>query len=223
MVLGEEEDPYAREEGVREGTRECLEALRDGVGLSLCILTRSPGILEDLDLIHAFPRAAVGIVVPSVGPRLVRRLEPGLPDPRARLSLLRRLVREGVSAGLELRPVFPGLGDRLGTLRRVAEAAADAGAEWFRVMGLRLAGDGRILDVVGRRYPGLARMYALRFGPEGEPPRIWESRLQSMAASLRMEAGLADRPFAFQAAGDRLVQLRLPLSGFGSAPGGGAL
>jgi DNA repair photolyase len=69
---------------------------------------------------------------------LHRALEPGVPTPRARLDLVRALADAGLSCGVFLAPVLPGLTDTTDHLDAAIGAIAEAGAAGVTVIPLHL-------------------------------------------------------------------------------------
>jgi len=89
-------------------TRALLEALREIPYEWGLISTRSPSILEDLDLLRAHhPRLEVGISVPSDLEEVRRRMDPKNPPVAARLETCRRLREAGVPVRLHVAPLQP--------------------------------------------------------------------------------------------------------------------
>lgn len=130
-------------------TRGCLEVcrrFRNPVG----ILTRSPLILRDLDLLqplHALGALSVGISLPILDPDLCRAIEPGAPTPAQRLAAIRTLSEAGISVGINIAPVIPGLNDR--QLPAILQACREAGARhaWMGLVSL----SGSVADVFTKR------------------------------------------------------------------------
>ncbi len=105
------------------------------------IITRSPLVTRDLDLLGELARwGAVRVVlsVPVLDADLARALEPGAPPPAARLDAIRALAHAGIPVGVSLAPLIPGLSDRM--LPQALEAAREAGAQWAFTGALRLPG-----------------------------------------------------------------------------------
>jgi DNA repair photolyase len=104
-------------------------------GLEVSITTRSPKIVDDLDLLVELDRrcsVSVDVTLASLDPFLVRRLEPGAPggaDARARLRMVARLAAEGIAVRLVCTPWRPGLNDGEPALRALVAAARQAGAQ----------------------------------------------------------------------------------------------
>ncbi len=159
------------------------------------LATRSPDVLRRIPALRE-SGTEVGIVIATLSPSLSAKLEPGAPSPRHRLELLSRLAAEGISAGLEICPVLPGITDRLITLRTMVQAAARCKATWVRAHGLRLPVSARssFFRFLRRERSGLVRRYRERYRGTAEPPRLWAEGLAAMMDELRVQAGLAFRP-----------------------------
>src|SRR2546421_8110149 len=88
VAIGAATDPYQPAEGRYKLTRACLEALRDA-GNPFHIITRSPMIVRDLDVLVAASRRASGSVTfsgPTVDEGGWKRTEPATAHPRPRLK-----------------------------------------------------------------------------------------------------------------------------------------
>jgi len=128
IALGTAEDPY---EPAAEG-KSPLAALRQHEGLEVSVITRSPEILRDLDLLVDLDRrcsVAVGMVLAALDPFLVRRLEPQAAEPKARLRAVARLAAEGIAVRIVCAPLRFGLNDTERALRPLFAAAREAGAQ----------------------------------------------------------------------------------------------
>jgi DNA repair photolyase len=130
VSLGTVEDPYTPSLADVDG-RSPLAALAGSEGLEVSVITRSPEILRDLDLLVDLDRrcsVTVDMVLAAVDPFLVRRLEPGAPEPKARLRAVARLAAEGIAVRVVCTPLRPGLNDKESALRPLFAAAREAGA-----------------------------------------------------------------------------------------------
>lgn len=149
VLLGSATDPYQPLEARFGLTRACLEVFerhRNPVAL----ITRSPRILRDLDLLASLARhGAVGVSVsiPIADRQTCRALEPGAPSPDSRFEAIARLTEAGVPVAVSLAPLIPGLGDASipETLRRAREAGATAA--WCALLRL----PGSVAEVFPRR------------------------------------------------------------------------
>jgi len=134
VFLSSASDPYQPVEARYGVTRRCLEVLlRHGYPVS--ILTRSPLILRDIDLLKNFERVRVGMSITSVP---VRRYEPGVPPLQRRIDTLRKLSKGGISTWVSLAPVIPGI--VLIDLDELFEELSSAGVSSVSFGVLRFAG-----------------------------------------------------------------------------------
>src|SRR6266852_4709318 len=101
VFLSSASDPYQPVEAKYGLTRRCLESLRRH-GFPVSILTRSPLVLRDLDLLRTFAHIRVGMSITSVPDR---RYEPGVPPLQRRLDTLRKLGEAGIRTWVSLAPV----------------------------------------------------------------------------------------------------------------------
>jgi DNA repair photolyase len=105
VFLSSASDPYQPVEAKYGITRRCLQVLlRNGFPVS--ILTRSPLVLRDLELIKKFDWVKVGMSITTVP---VREFEPGVPPLQRRIATLKKLAAEGIPTWVSLAPVIPGI------------------------------------------------------------------------------------------------------------------
>ena len=98
VAIGAATDPYQPAEGRYRLTRGCLEVLAEAAN-PVTIITRSPMIQRDLDVLVAASRSArvsVTFSIPTLDPEIWRRTEPGTPPPLQRLRAISKLVAAGV-------------------------------------------------------------------------------------------------------------------------------
>lgn len=99
-------DPYQPVELKYRLTRQCLGILQEA-GWEVHILTRSPLVIRDLDLLAAASPHAVGLTIPTDDDRVRRVLEPHAPPIGARLQTLRRLREAGLRPWVFIAPLLP--------------------------------------------------------------------------------------------------------------------
>jgi DNA repair photolyase len=99
-------DPYQPLERRYRLTRRCLEVLLDA-GFTPIVLTRCAAVLDDLELLARFPRAAVGFSIPTDDDRVREAFEPGADPIDARLAALERCARAGLRTFVVVQPVLP--------------------------------------------------------------------------------------------------------------------
>ena len=162
--IGTATDPYQPAERRFRITRGILEVLAEHEGLSAWIITKSPLVTRDIDVLRRIARnnrISVHISLISIDRELARRLEPRAPTPEARLRALARLRESGIEAGINVMPVLPGITDRPDQLEPLIRAVAEAGATYLNACALRLrsAARQRYLPFVEKEFPHLAPRY----------------------------------------------------------------
>jgi DNA repair photolyase len=105
VFLSSASDPYQPVEARYKLTRRCLQEL-DSFGFPVVVLTRSPLVLRDLDILRRMEWVRVGC---SISTAATRTFEPGVPPLERRLETLRRLAEEGIETWVSLAPVIPGI------------------------------------------------------------------------------------------------------------------
>lgn len=99
-------DPYQPIERRYRVTRGCLDAMA-GTGFVPMVLTRSTSVLDDLDRLRAFPRALVGMSVPTDDDAVRAAFEPRTEPVGARLEALRALHSAGLRTFAVIQPMLP--------------------------------------------------------------------------------------------------------------------
>ena len=140
IAMGTNTDPYQRAEGKYHLTRGIVEAL--GVAANpFSILTKSTLILRDLDLlVRAAERTEVNCAfsIGTLDEAVWKRTEPGTPHPRRRVEAVKKLNDAGISTGVLVAPIIPGLSDRPEQLEEVTAACLEAGATSINAIPLHL-------------------------------------------------------------------------------------
>ncbi|HXE57335.1 MAG TPA: radical SAM protein [Gemmatimonadales bacterium] len=194
LVIGTATDPYQPAERRYRLTRRVLERLLAYRGLSISITTKSPLVARDIDVLRRLGErheVSVNFSLISLDARLLRRLEPRSPAPRARLRALARLTAAGVHAGVFIAPILPGLTDDRRTLDAVMAAARSAGARYAIGMPLRLnpAARGRFLPFFEREFPELAERYRRHYGERANARRSYVEALARRIRALQRRHG----------------------------------
>jgi DNA repair photolyase len=131
-------DPYQPVERRLKLTRACLEVLAEFRN-PVNIVTKNSLVTRDLDFLTELAgcqAVAVFISVTTLDTELRKVLEPRTSPPAARLATISALARAGISTGVLVAPVIPGLTDH--EIPAILEAAAAAGASFAAHAMLRL-------------------------------------------------------------------------------------
>ena len=138
LALGSNTDPYQPVERTLKLTRAVLQVL-DRFNHPLSIVTKSAGVVRDLDILQSLARrnlVRVYLSVTTLDASLARVMEPRAATPARRLQAVTDLARAGVPASVLAAPMIPGLNDA--ELERILDASAKAGAQSAGYVLLRL-------------------------------------------------------------------------------------
>jgi DNA repair photolyase len=138
IALGTNTDPYQPLEKKMRITRSILEVLRD-FKHPVAIVTKSPLILRDLDILSEMAReglAKAALSVTTLDRKLARVMEPRAGTPARRLQAIRALSEAGIPTSVMFAPVIPALNDS--EMESVLAEAAEAGAMSAGYVLLRL-------------------------------------------------------------------------------------
>ena len=105
-------DPYQPLEARYGLTRKCLVHLAE-YGWGIDILTRSPLVIRDLDILAKSADVTVGFSIPTDDEKVRKILEPRAPSIPSRLEALKRLHHEGVRTWVFIAPILPMNPERL--------------------------------------------------------------------------------------------------------------
>jgi DNA repair photolyase len=198
IVIGTATDPYQPAERRFRLTRLVLEELAKCEGLSIGIITKSPLVTRDVDVLRRIQQRndlEVHISLISLDTELVRLLEARSPMPAVRLRAVTRLTEAGVNAGLIVAPVLPGISDDVVRLEALFAAAQAAGARYVSASPLRLypAIRDRFLPVLEEHFPLLAERYRRAYAGRGAAPAHYARALTRRIAKLQEKYGFETR------------------------------
>ncbi len=194
IVIGTATDPYQPAEQRFRVTRAVLERLARSEGLSVGIITKSPLVARDVDVLAKLQeRNALEVYVSliSVDAPLIRTLEVRSPTPAVRLRALAKLAAAGINAGLIVAPVLPGITDDMPHLEALFQAAREAGARFLHAGPLRLypAIRDRFLPLLDQHFPQLAARYRTAYATRSSAPRVYARALSRRVRRLQARFG----------------------------------
>ncbi|HJR86400.1 MAG TPA: radical SAM protein [Acidimicrobiia bacterium] len=174
IAMGTNTDPYQAAEGKYKLTKGIIEVLTERAN-DFSILTKSPLVLRDIDLIADASRTSkvsVSFSVATLDEDVWRRTEPGAPHPRKRLDALARLRAAGIPGGVMAAPLLPGISDGPEEVAALKRAAKESGAEWVNEVKLHLRGvRPHFMEWLAADSPHLVGRYESLY-----PPRLPRSR-----------------------------------------------
>jgi len=197
IVIGTATDPYQPGERRFRVTRRVLERLARCEGLNIGIITKSPLVTRDIDVLRRIAERSdlqVHVSLTTVDSGIIRRLEARSPMPAARLRALRRLTAAGIEAGLIVAPVLPGITDDVPHLEALFQAAREAGARFVHAGPLRLyaAVRDRFLPVLDAHFPHLSERYRRAYARASGAPRPYAAALGRRIRRLQRRFGFPE-------------------------------
>jgi len=106
VMISSVTDAYQPIEAKYKLTRKCLEVLLQ-YQFPVDILTKSPLVLRDLDLIKEFKDIEVGVTVTTNDEKIRKVFEPKAPSITARINTLKKLHNNGINTYAFIGPVLP--------------------------------------------------------------------------------------------------------------------
>jgi DNA repair photolyase len=143
--------------------------------------------------------------------RLARLLEPRAPRPDLRLAAVKKLRESGINVGVSASPLVPGITDGAGELEAVAEAAKQAGAQWFfsGVLFLMPASAKTFLPFIREKFPKLAKQYDQWYAKNGYAPEDYRKKVSERVLQIRQKYSFATRPWEGDRPKSQAPQLKL--------------
>jgi len=139
IVFSFTSDPYVPLESHYKLTRQCLEICAE-FHQPIGIITKSALIRRDIDVLQELSRnasLAVFFTIPFTDVETARAVEPYAPLPEARFHAMQSLAEAGITVGIGIAPVIPGLSS---DIPQLLKRAKESGAEMAFINMLRLPG-----------------------------------------------------------------------------------
>lgn len=196
VVIGTATDPYQPAERRFRLTRGVLEVLAAQWNLHVTIITKSPLVTRDVDLLARIAERSslsVHVSLITTDRDLARRLEPRAPTPEARLRAIARLRSRGVDVAVNVMPVLPGITDAPAMVDALVRAVADTGASRLGACALRLrrTARDRYLPFIDTEFPELAARYRRAYGRSHQVSERYRDGLREQFAAVCAKHGVA--------------------------------
>jgi DNA repair photolyase len=198
IAIGDYQPAERKFELSRRMLEVCLER-----GFPVFVLTRSPLVLRDLDLLRAIAERARAVVVFSIisapgspNHERARAMEGLAPPAEKRFAAMTQIAQAGILTGTCLMPILPGICDDDANLANVVRRTAESGGRFVLAGGLTLADQQRdyFMGVLEPSAPDLLPLYRRLYPPGSYGPvgDAWR-RIPRRIRELCREAGIADR------------------------------
>lgn len=215
IALGSATDPYLPLEEDYNITREFLQIILR-FHFPVHILTRSPLVLRDLDLLTKIVEKAIiprelrdrvgnGVIISfsfsTMDPELARIFEPGAPEPEVRLETMKKCKEAGFRVGAVFMPLLPYLSDTPESLDYMIGRAKKKGADFVLAAGLTLFGEGpadcktRYYETLEQHFPEKVEETRALFGNSFAPSLKYQRELYLRVKNLCKDHGIRNRVY----------------------------
>lgn len=199
-------DPYMPLEQKLGNMRRALEVIRR-YGFGVTVLTKSDGILRDLDLlqsIHEQAKCVVQMTLTTYDENLCRMLEPNVCTTARRFEVLKILRDAGIPTVVWMSPILPFLNDTPENIRGLLHMCTEAGVYGVVCfgMGLTLREGNReyFYSRLDRLFPGLKERYVRTYANQYEVSSPRSAELMELFHKICEERKIVhsnDRIFAY--------------------------
>ena len=183
VIIGSVHDPYQPVEESYSLVRRILVFLINK-GFSVHVLTKSPLVLRDIDILTKSQDNLVTISMISLDPQLNHVFEPYVPAIQTRLMTVKKLVKQGIFSGVALFPILPFLVDD--ELESIIKKCKDIDACYVVYKYLELKGQQKqdFFRLLKKEYPSLARKYKELYGDRFSPNEKYITNLDQKLKQL---------------------------------------
>ena len=213
IAIGTATDPYEPAESQYKLTRRILKVLREFEN-PVSITTKGVLVRRDVDVLQELSKVAevrVTFSVGSIDEGVWTLMEPGAPNPLARLEAMQFLVESGITAGVMMAPLLPGISDSSENIDAVASAASAHTAQYLgaNVLVLKPGSKEWFMPMLREAYPRLVPAYAALYR-KTYAPKEYTERVLSLVDDARRKWGLGTKSTALtMSAPQRQLQLAL--------------
>lgn len=203
---GSMSDPYMPLERELKMTRRSLELIEKH-GFGITMITKSDGILRDLDILQRIneqTKAVVQMTLTTMDDTLSRLTEPNVCTTTRRIEVLRQLQAAGIPTVVWISPILPFLNDTEENLRGILEGCRETGVKGIIRFGmgvtLREGNREYFYAQLDRKFPGLKETYIHTYGNSYECLSPNHRELEALLEEWGSRTGTLlgnDRVFAY--------------------------
>tara|TARA_B100000745_G_scaffold96070_1_gene60751 strand:+ start:9007 stop:9756 length:750 start_codon:yes stop_codon:yes gene_type:complete len=163
IAIGTASDPYEPAEAEYGLTRRILQVLTEFKNPA-SLTTKGVLVRRDLDVLQELNEVAdvrINFSVGSLDENVWKTNESGAPSPMARLEAMQDLVENGITAGVMMAPILPGISDSEESINAVVGAAAMHKAQFLgaNVLFLKPGSKEWFMPMLRETYPHLTTAY----------------------------------------------------------------
>ena len=173
ILIGSVTDPYNPLEKKYEATRNILKKLSTmAIEAKIEILTKSPLILRDLDLIKSIPEISVGISLSTTDETFAKVTEKYAASPKRRIEVIHKLYDNRIPVYVFISPIFPYLSD----WRNVVDGVGIKADKFcFENLNLRANYKSDVYKILQEYYPEVFPQFSGLYGNRDMLRSYWEN------------------------------------------------
>ncbi len=193
ILLSSVTDPYQGIESKYKLTRGILKILaREKYPGTVGILTKSPMVLRDIDIIRQIPHVEVGMTITTTDDKLGRLLEVHAPLASRRIAALKQLSQKGIKTYAFVGPLLPHFRYQPGLLEKLFASLADAGVKsvYAEHINLRPYIKKRLWKTLKREPQEIRDVYAA--ASSGEHRRALDKIVRELVKKYKLKLRLSE-------------------------------
>ena len=193
IAIGTASDPYEPAEAEYGLTRRILQVLTEFKNPA-SLTTKGVLVRRDLDVLQELNEVAdvrINFSGGSLDENVWKTNESGAPSPMARLEAMQDLVENGITAGVMMAPILPGISDSEESINAVVGAAAMHKAQFLgaNVLFLKPGSKEWFMPMLRETYPHLTTAYDKMYR-KTYAPRDYTDMVLKAVDKARRDGGL---------------------------------
>ncbi|GFH43081.1 radical SAM mobile pair protein B [Lactococcus hodotermopsidis] len=185
-------DPYQPIERKYQLTRKILSDFRNS-SAKLEILTKSPLVLRDLDILKTIPYVTVGMSFSLTIQQARRVFEVGCVDYQIRLDTIKEIKRSGIRTYAFISPIFPEISD----VKKIVNDVCDyVDYIFFENLNLKGIYKKNILSLIREYYPDYIELYEKIYSDSNYASTYWKEQEKNIVNYLQ-EKNIVNYKFFF--------------------------
>jgi DNA repair photolyase len=183
IIIGSVHDPYQPIEERTQLTREILQIINE-YNLPVHILTKSPFILRDLDILRSLKDVLVTFTIITTDEHISNIFEKNVPSPEKRFQTIRELKNNNINVGMALIPILPYITEK--NVEDLIEKAYNSQVDHIIYKHLELKGDQKDImlsllnEVDSNLIKKYEKLYHNRYYPLKEYLDIANNKIESV-------------------------------------------
>lgn len=169
-------------------TKKCLEILAN-YRHEVSILTKSPLVLRDVDLLRQFNDVEIGFTVTTFCNKARRIFEPGSSSPEKRFAAIKILSEKGIPTWVFVAPTLPCFSDTKETLHQIFRFTQDAGAGYimFDTLNPYPKVWNNVMQHIRKDFPELEEFYEYYYNNKEKYGRQLKRKISQVARTYRIK------------------------------------